>query len=77
MHVASLRLCCDVSEVLKWAGLVMMFDGRGSFCQKLIMLPRPSFLLFTRRKLLCEAVWLAGYKTEEWQKEIPPEEPMG
>ena len=51
----------------------MMFDGHGSFCRN-SMLPRPSFLLFTRRKLLCEAVWLASYKTEEWQKEIPAEE---
>ena len=59
--------------VLKWAGLVLMFDGRGSFCRNLL-LPRPSFSLFTRRKLLCEAVWLASYKTEEWQKEIPAEE---
>ena len=39
-----------------------------------IMLPRPSFSLFTRRKLLCEAVWLASYTTEKWQKEIPAEE---
>ena len=47
-----------------------MFDGRGSFCKNNAASPIILDLsLFTRRKLLCEAVWLAGYKTEEWQKE--------
>ena len=51
------------------------------FAKKKIMLPRPSLHSHcspgARRKLLCEAVWLAGFKTEEWQKEISIEEPLG